>query len=324
MAWPVLPHGFLGTAAVTGDEDTYQVERSLRFNSTDAATLTRTPSKIGNRVAWTLSFWVKPTKLGTERHLFEPGLGAGYQVFFATDDTFVFTENAVTVAKTTQVFRDTTSWYHFVITWDSANATAGDRFRLYVNGSRVTSFSSSSNPSLNQLSGWNSSSTIHYISRYNGAANYYFDGYLAEVHFIDGNSLTSSNFGETDSITGRWKAKTPSLPSNYLKYQLTSGMLSQSGLVLFSAANTIDENTSTNGFHTDTSGVGSFLQIDLGSGNSKAFTKVDIYHTTTTLTCTWNVQYSDDAVSWTTVFTGLTNGATYRTASWSSAGTHRY
>jgi hypothetical protein len=323
MAWPVLPHGFLGTQ-VTGDEDTYQIDRSLRFNSADSANLTRTTERMGNRVAWTKSFWLKRTKFGTEQHIFEPGSGANYQTDFAADDTLRWYENGVYIARTNQVFRDPTAWYHLVFVWDSSNATASDRFRLYVNGQRITSFSSTSNPSLNQLSGWNSLGVVNYIGRYNNSALYYLDCYLTEVHHIDGLALDASYFGETDSVTGRWKAKQVTPPTNYRKYPLTSGMFSQSGLSVFTPANIIDDNTGTFGFHTDSAGIGSFLQVDLGSGNAKAFTKVDIYNTATTLTCTWNVQYSDDATSWTTVFTGLTNNATYRTASWSSAGSHRY
>ena len=44
---------------------------------------------------------------------------------------------------TTQVFRDPAAWYHIVVVYDTTNATATDRLRLYVNGTRVTSFSTS-------------------------------------------------------------------------------------------------------------------------------------------------------------------------------------
>jgi len=227
MAWPVLPHGFLG--AQGSETDNYRIERSLRFNSADSATLDRAPSNSGNRTAWTQSFWIKRSKLGTEQHLFESG-GANFQTFFDVNDCFRWYENGSYIAITTQVFRDTSAWYHFVLTWDSANATAGDRFRIYVNGVRVTSFSTTSNPSLNQSSGWNQASTAHYFGRYNASALYYFDGYLTEAYFIDGQALTPSSFGETDAITGRWKAKaysgTYGTNGFYLKFADNSGTTS--------------------------------------------------------------------------------------------------
>ena len=43
--------------------------------------------------------------------------------------------------------RDNGAWYHLQCVWDTTNSTAGDRMRIYINGVRETSFSSSSNPS---------------------------------------------------------------------------------------------------------------------------------------------------------------------------------
>ena len=251
MPWPVHPNGLLGAQ---GDNDTYQISRSLRFNSADSATLTRTPASSGNRTAWTQSFWIKRGKLGTEQHFFESG-GANFQTFFDVNDCFRWYENGGYIAITTQVFRDTSAWYHFVLTWDSANATAGDRFRIYVNGTRVTSFSTTSNPSPSQSSGWNQASTIHYFGRYNDSALYYFDGYLTEANFIDGQALTPSSFGETDAVTGRWKAKA------------FSGSYGTNGFYLKFA-----DNSSTAALGTDSSGNGNTwtvnnFSVTAGAGN---------------------------------------------------------
>jgi hypothetical protein len=35
----------------------------------------------------------------------------------------------------------------------------------------------------------------------------YFDGYLSDVHFVDGQALTPSDFGQTDPVTGKWAPK---------------------------------------------------------------------------------------------------------------------
>jgi hypothetical protein len=65
-----------------------------------------------------------------------------------------------------------------------------------------------------------------------GAANTasYFNGYLTEINFIDGQALTPSSFGETDAITGRWKAKaysgTYGTNGFYLKFADNSGTTS--------------------------------------------------------------------------------------------------
>ena len=63
MPWPVHPTGFLGTR---GDEDTYKIERSLRFNSADSAYLTRTATSAPtSNQKGTISFWWKRASLLT-------------------------------------------------------------------------------------------------------------------------------------------------------------------------------------------------------------------------------------------------------------------
>ena len=50
------------------------------------------------------------------------------------------TGTGVTKWTTTQVFRDPSAWYHLVLVYDTTNAVQSERFRLYVNGARVTDF----------------------------------------------------------------------------------------------------------------------------------------------------------------------------------------
>jgi len=50
-----------GNAAPAG----YQIERSLRFNSTDSAYLSWTPAQVGNRKTWTWSGWVKLSQIAS-------------------------------------------------------------------------------------------------------------------------------------------------------------------------------------------------------------------------------------------------------------------
>jgi len=105
---------------------------------------------------------------------------------------------------TTQVFRDVSAWYHCVVAIDSSNGTAGDRMRLYINGSEVTSFDTDTNPSSSATMEFFTDGTNR-IGQFNSSQ--YFDGYLAEFVMIHGQQLTPSSFGETDSATGIWKPK---------------------------------------------------------------------------------------------------------------------
>jgi hypothetical protein len=230
MPWPVHPTGFFGAR---GDSDTYRIERSLRFNSADSAYLSRTPSSAGNRKTWTFSCWVKRSGLTSSGFILgntSSSATNGLYLHFSSTDTLRIGDYATSgfdwLLESSQVFRDVSAWYHIVAVFNSTNATTANRVRLYINGSEITSFSSSSYPSLNADGRFNDTAAIG-IGRtglYNGE---YFSGYLTEINFIDGQALTPSSFGETDSITGRWKAKsyggTYGTNGFYLKFADNSG-----------------------------------------------------------------------------------------------------
>jgi hypothetical protein len=105
--------------------------------------------------------------------------------------------------ETTQVLRDVSAWYHLVVTLDTTNATAGNRIKMYLNGAEITAFSTSNNPTSSQSLGVNQAAT----HKLGSLTSTYFDGYLAETNFIDGQALTPSSFGETNAVTGVWQPK---------------------------------------------------------------------------------------------------------------------
>ncbi len=227
MPWPVHPTGFFGAR---GDSDTYRIERSLRFNSADSAYLNRTPASAGNRKTWTWSGWVKRGTTGSQDDLFAGYIGSGttdnqyFNLFFDSSNSLRASGYSTSYLTTTQVFRDPSSWYHILCVVDTTSPTANNRIRFYINGTEITSFSTRNNPSLNNDLGINQASQ-HQIGQ--NLFGSYFDGYLAEINFIDGQALTPSSFGETDAITGRWKAKaysgTYGTNGFYLKFADNSG-----------------------------------------------------------------------------------------------------
>ena len=92
---------------------------------------------------------------------------------------------------------------------DTTLATAADRIKLYVNGTQLTSFGTSNNPTQNTTLGFNNASAAQRVGLDAPAASSYnFDGYMANVYFIDGQALTPSSFGQTDATTGVWVPKT--------------------------------------------------------------------------------------------------------------------
>jgi hypothetical protein len=188
----------------------YQISRSLRFNSADSAYLNRTPSA-SNRTAWTYSAWIKMAKTTGYQYFFG-GTSDNYGNNFTllqmnnngSDLAFYDVQSGTTSfdLRPTPVYRDPSAWYHFVLVYDSNNATSSDRARIYVNGSRVTAFNSATYPTSGKTSVFNSAVT-HTIS----ASPYGADCYMTEINMIDGQALTPSSFGETNAQTGVWRPK---------------------------------------------------------------------------------------------------------------------
>ena len=198
----------LGANSVSGG---YNITNSLRFNSGSTEYLQRTPASAGSLTTWTYSFWTKRSKLATaEQYLSAGPRGGGGnvedQIYSISTDAINWYDGtaASNVLRTTQLFRDVSAWYHLMFVWDTTNATAGNRARIYVNGAEVTSFSIDNNPSLNAVSKFNGTGQ-HRIGQTGTVAGENLDGYLAEVIFIDGQALTPSSFGQTDATTGIWQ-----------------------------------------------------------------------------------------------------------------------
>jgi hypothetical protein len=223
----------LGANSLTGG---YEVDNSLRFNSGSSDNLNRTPATTTNRKTATLSFWIKKSKTIAENdELFSFGLfsSASTRLYFrdGADLNKLALDNyngtSFTLGfSTNQLFRDYSAWYHIVLAIDTTQATNTNRLKLYVNGEQVTSFASINYGSLNEDLSFNNTSSVNYIGRNHQPK--YFDGYMSEVNFIDGQQLTPTDFGEFDEDSGIWKpiAYTGTYGTNgfYLEFKDSSAL----------------------------------------------------------------------------------------------------
>jgi len=194
----------------------YDINNSLRFRSSASAYLNRTAGSTTNRQTWTWSGWVKRGTLGARQHIFvsaNPVVNSSgqqeFQFCFDSSDRIEITGGTSGVGQdlnltTTQVFRDPSAWYHFVVVADTTQATSSNRMKFYVNGNQVTAFGTAIYPSQNYNTSVNLTGFSHRIG---GSGGSYLDAYQAEINFIDGSALTPSSFGETDTTTGSWKPK---------------------------------------------------------------------------------------------------------------------
>jgi len=265
-----------------GGQQAFQITRSLRFRRNASGYFSRTPASAGNRTTWTWSGWVKRGSLsvsdtGSVIGIFGGGtLGTSQSslvVYFNSTNTIYIQETVNNVSnqliyETTPVFRDPTGWYHIVIAMDTTQGTASNRTRVYVNGSLMAG-AFATTPSQNQATSINNN-----VPQYIGGASVnpqaygnvlsYYDGYMAELNFVEGYPTVSGTtydatswaalnvatlFGEYNSITGVWQPKvyrgTYGTNGYYLKFTDNSSAL----------ATTIGKDYSGNGNDWSPSGI---------------------------------------------------------------------
>ena len=104
----------------------YEISRSLRFNSTDSAYLSKTsdPDPDGNRKQWTWSGWVKRSGLGVQYIWGNAEVGAinGFMLRFEGSNAIRVSDwgasGSIWSKVTSAVFRDVSAWYHIVVSYD--------------------------------------------------------------------------------------------------------------------------------------------------------------------------------------------------------------
>jgi len=186
----------------------FEIKRSLRFNRADTNYIERTPSSNGNKRTWTFSAWIKRGQLTSLQTFFSAGTNnPDVIVKFTPADQFEISRyggSYQTQVTSTQLFRDPSAWYHIVGAVDTTQATASNRVKMYVNGTQITDFANSNYPSQNyEYPEINDTGFSNKIGKH-GSNSQNFDGYMAEINFIDGLQLTPSSFAETNADTGQW------------------------------------------------------------------------------------------------------------------------
>ena len=176
----------------------------------------RTVSVAGSRRKATFSAWVKRTGLGeswiakfggdySQGQLMQIGFNSADNCFIVGD---IPTASA-TRLESTRKFRDTNAWYHYVVAFDTEQATASNRLKFYINGEQITSFGTETYPTQNLDLAFNRTGTYNnaWLGG-RGESSYEFSGIMSHVHWCDGYAYDASAFGSTDATTGEWKINT--------------------------------------------------------------------------------------------------------------------
>ena len=196
----------INSTAIPSGATGYEIDNSLRFNDDDNTQLERTFTSAGDRKKWTWSAWIKRGNIATNMTLFSAKGNTG-NIWLAGVDGIMRVEhyNGAGGYDFRRDFdgyhRDASAWYHFIIVYDSAQGSEVDRIKFYRNGQAVGVESTANAMTQNFQSEFNNNEA-HWLGAFNHGFDY--DGYMAEVNFIDGLAKAPADFGETGNY-GEWK-----------------------------------------------------------------------------------------------------------------------
>ena len=181
-----------------------------------SAYLHRTNGTATNSQKMTFSTWFKIGTGSAQKSLFGSVTGSGpytqvkIMALATHDNVFRFEAasiegNAIDL-KLDRSLRDSGAWYHLVVAIDTTQVSASDRAKIYINGVQQTSFATATYPTQNDTLDFSASGVVAQVMAYNNTEHW--DGSFSHTHFIDGLQYAASDFGETDSTSGIWVAKT--------------------------------------------------------------------------------------------------------------------
>ena len=216
---------FLTEAANRGSVPTgYDIENSLKVEKANTEYLKRVVSSAGNAKVWCASMWIKRSELdGTNQYwqffssMTSDGSG-GYSgwptrigFFYSADQLWVDSRAGSGNKRLTslQRLRDTSAWYHIVVMQDTTQSTDTNRTKIYINGTLLlpADLDYDQYPAQNDDTAMNVANSQIVVGA-QGDGGYPWSGYIADVHFLDGQSgKTASDFGEYDEDSGIWKPK---------------------------------------------------------------------------------------------------------------------
>jgi hypothetical protein len=196
--------------SVTGGD---LVTNSGRFNDASPDILKNGTESDGNRKVWTISMWIKRSKLGVRQSLWSWGSNSSStgEIYIDANDFLVLNNDNQQGSsnEVAGVLRDTSAWYHIVWRCDVTETNNIDRWRCYINGVQrtLTDAADVSNADGEINKNGTHQNWIGGAARslQSGNAVYPFGGYMAEVVFVDGQALAPTSFGEFDEDSSIWK-----------------------------------------------------------------------------------------------------------------------
>jgi hypothetical protein len=208
--------------------------KSVRFNNDDSAYLNRSATDSGSNVyKYTVSWWMKIGSIGTDKTIVSfatnNAVNGWTKIHLRTDNRLsLFGDSSGTALsiRPTMLFRDPSAWYHCVVSLDTTQSSYSSQAKFYINGVEQTVFTGTQAFAQNTVLSIGEATTHHVGVEPNsvGELRNYFDGYIADLHVIEGQIKQATDFGAFDD-NGVWQA------ANY------TGTYGNNGYHLFDFAN---------------------------------------------------------------------------------------
>jgi len=275
MVFPVIG----GDGKPTG----YEIDNSLRFSDTNYLTRDNT-TQSGGGTNFTFSAWLKMT----------PYSVGGYQgilsIFKDSNDYFeIYKDNSeklqicqningTSVCYQNQDFtyRDYSAWYHLVVSFNNSASGEINKIKTYVNGQEISADEKVTNGNPFADVGLGDSAYDTRVGAYRDNTDPTWNGYMADVHLIAGQTLAASYFGETND-NGVWipKKYTGTFGGNGFKLEFQQTGTSQNSSGMGADTSGEDNHLAVTGLSsvdvttdTPTNNFCTINPIDVGSGHT--------------------------------------------------------
>ena len=252
-----LSNPFMFKSAAGADFYTHQIANSLRLPATsstaaDNSRLTQTFGTVDSNVHFNLNFWIKisaiegsnPITSARPLNMFTPRSGTSTSTLheflfsavgsYGAGDAFAITNTntGAYVLSTNNLFRDISAWYNIHIQADLDNGTAGEKLKIFVNGTEAD-YNVDNRSSFSSFAGIAAGAWT--LGDYYGPG-YPIQSYLAQWAYVDGTTYAPTDFAETKN--GVWIPK-----------DLSSGITwgSAGHLLMFQDSGALGDDTSGEG-----------------------------------------------------------------------------
>ena len=208
MPLPTIPSGNVASALGGG----FEVANSCRFDGSSSYLSAGSFGTATSGTTWTFSLWVKRSEISSANYIcgsYDGSRTNSLDLVYDAADTLSFyhgsNDGNGKLVKPARLFRDPSAWTHVVWSVDTTQGTAANRVKVYFNGVEDAK-ATATYPDEDAVAKLFADTNNKIGSQWNATSGTIFDGYMAEVVFIDGQALTPTSFGEYDEDSPQiWK-----------------------------------------------------------------------------------------------------------------------